>query len=99
MENDKNDVKIDWIVFESTQARNERTNKRLSIALIVSIVLLFLSNVIWLYYWAQYDYTSSYIEYFQDSEGLNNINTGSQGDVLNEPKFKNKNENTETEER
>lgn len=62
-------------------------NRRTFIALIVSIILLFLSNAIWLYAWMQYDYvseteTESYV-YTQDGNGYNNINTGRQGDVTN----------------
>lgn len=49
--------------------------------MLIAIILLFLSNLAWLYAWMQYDYVSEEISYMQDGEGLNNINTGSQGDV------------------
>jgi hypothetical protein len=66
---------VPYIVHESAQARNERTVKRLVIALIVAIVLIFASNAIWLYAWMQYDYESeeTVTEYKQDGEGLNII--------------------------
>lgn len=48
---------IPFVVFEATQSRNERTNKRLAIALIIAIALMFITNAIWLYAWMQYDYT------------------------------------------
>lgn len=99
-------VKVDWLVFESVQVRNERINKRLIIALFMSIAFLFLSNAIWLYAWLQYDYSSSdtttttTTKYSQDGQGINNINTGRQGDVLNgaeiENNDKNKDKNTNT---
>lgn len=81
---------VPYIVYESAQMRSERHIKRLVIALIISIVLIFVSNVLWLYAWSQYDYTSEEVTYSQDGEGMNNINTGSQGDVSNEPKIDNK---------
>ena len=47
---------IPYIVYESTMTRFERTIKRLVIALIIAIVLMFATNVIWLYFWNQYEY-------------------------------------------
>lgn len=64
---------VPYIVYESTTARNERTIKRLIIALLVSIVLLFASNAVWLWAWMQYDYTGTETVYQQDGEGLNII--------------------------
>lgn len=58
MEN-KGEIKsIPYIVFEGAQARNERAVKRLVIALIVTILLMFASNGIWLYCWMQFDYVA-----------------------------------------
>ena len=75
---------IPYVVYESAEARSERTIKRLIVALMVSVLLLFASNIAWLYAWNQYDYTSEDITYSQDGKGLNNINTGTQGDITNE---------------
>lgn len=75
--------KIPYIVYEASEARADRRNKRLIIALIISIVLMFASNIAWLYAWCQYDYSSQDTVYTQDGEGVNNINTGNQGDVAN----------------
>lgn len=50
---------IPFVVFENAIARMERIIKRLVIALILSVFLIFLSNVAWLYAWMQYDYSSS----------------------------------------
>ena len=47
---------VPYIVFEGTQARHERTVKRLTVALVVAIILMFLSNALWLHAWMQYDY-------------------------------------------
>jgi hypothetical protein len=81
---------VPYIVYESAQVRSERHIKRLVIALVVSVILMFTSNALWLYAWCQYDYTSEEVTYSQDGEGLNNINTGTQGDVSNEPKTNDK---------
>lgn len=54
-------VMVPYIAFEGAMARNERIVKRLIIALIIAISLMFASNGIWLYAWLQYDY--AYDEY------------------------------------
>lgn len=74
---------VPFLVYESAQARAERTVKRLIIALIMTIVLLFLSNVLWLKYINEYDMET--VSCAQDGTGLNSINFGEQGDVRYEP--------------
>lgn len=90
-EKNKDLMQIPYIVYESSQARSERTIKRLIIALIIAVVLLCGSNALWLYEWTRYDYVTTDTEsetktdttYTQDGAGINNINTGDQGDVTN----------------
>ena len=53
--------------------------KRMWIALIVLIGLLFISNMAWLIYESQFET----ISYEQDGDGLNNVNLGEQGDLIN----------------
>ena len=74
---------IPGIVFESIQARNERTVKRLILALIIITVMLFASNLAWLYVWRQYDYTSeeTKIDVMADKGNANYI--GNDGDIIN----------------
>lgn len=64
---------IPYIVYESGMARSERHIKRLIIALVICIFLIFISNAAWLYAWCQYDYSSEEITYSQDGEGMNLI--------------------------
>lgn len=68
---------VSYLAFESITARNERHTKRLIIALVISIILIFLSNALWLYAWMQYDYSSTESKttttYTQDSSGINII--------------------------
>lgn len=78
----KPEVKIDivpYIVFESAQARNERIHRRDFRIKILLIILLFITNIGWLVYESQFD---TY-DYTQDGNGINSINTGTQGDINN----------------
>lgn len=86
MEKEKTDVP--YIVYEGEMARAERRDKRQWIVIIFLIVSLLASNIWWLVYESQFD-TYTY-DYTQDGEGLNNINTGEQGDVLYGPEAENK---------
>ena len=74
---------IPYVVYESAQTKNERTVKRLVVALIIAISFIFISNAIWLWAWMQYDYVGveDTITYSQDGSRFNNINTGAQGDI------------------
>ena len=68
---------IPLVAHESDMSRMERQLKRMWIIAIITISLLALTNLAWLLYECQY----STISYQQDGEGLNNINTGTQGDI------------------
>lgn len=70
MDSEKRDsVTVPYIVYESAQARAERTQKRLIIVIVILLGLLFASNMAWLYVFQQYDYES----YEQDGDGVNII--------------------------
>jgi hypothetical protein len=49
------------------------------IALIVAVAMLFASNMGWLIYQSQFDTFS----YDQDGNGINNVNVGEQGNIIN----------------
>ena len=70
---------VPYIVHELSMARIERQVKRLWIALIVCIAMLFACNAWWLIYESQF----ATISYEQDGEGINNVNIGEQGDLIN----------------
>ena len=70
---------VPYIVHESSMARMERQIKRLWIALLVVICMLFASNAGWLIYESQFET----ITYQQGGEGINNVNYGEQGDLNN----------------
>ena len=71
---------VPYIVHESSMARMERHIKRLWIAVIVAVCLLFASNAGWLLAWTSYDYASC--EAITDDGGDANI-IGSDGDIYN----------------
>ena len=73
-------VNVPFVVYQATAARQERQIRRMWIALIVSIVLLFASNAFWLWAWMQYDYES--YEAITDNGGDANI-IGNDGDIYN----------------
>ena len=68
MENEK----IPYIVHESDMARMERTNKRLWIALILTIAIATISNGLWLYRESQFEDVVITQEVEQDNDGGDN---------------------------
>lgn len=56
------DKNVPYIVYEDTMARFERTIKRLIYIVIITIVLLFATNAVWLYEWNQYDYSDVVVD-------------------------------------
>lgn len=75
-----NIASVPYIVYESEQARSERHIKRLIIAVIVAVAMLFVSNLVWLYAWCQFDYANVTL----DSGESGNANyIGRDGDIHN----------------
>lgn len=76
------DKTVPYIVYEGSQARAERTIKRLIVALIIITILMFASNIAWLWAWSSYDYVSE--EVSVDSQDGGNANyIGHDGDINN----------------
>lgn len=69
MDDDK--TYVPYIVHEGIQVRLERTIKRLVYALILTILLLFASNAIWIWYMSGFDIET--YDYIQDGVGVNII--------------------------
>lgn len=73
---------VPYIVHEAAMARNERNVKRMIVALVTAIALLFASNALWLWAWTCYDYSSE--EVIIDSQDGGNSNyIGNDGDIVN----------------
>lgn len=71
---------VPYIVFEGTVARFERTIRRLIILVGIVVLLLFVSNALWLYEWNQYDYGTVDI---QNQDGGNANYIGANGYINN----------------
>ena len=74
---------VTYAAFEAMVTGYERHVRRLLVALLFAVVMLFLSNLAWLHFWSQFEFSDeSYSDiYTQEGEGRFNINTGEQGDV------------------
>ena len=90
MDDKINTPPVPYIVYDEEQARNERNIKRLVIALIISICLIFATNALWLYCWFQYDYVGEEtIETTETKDVLVNADNGvanyvgHNGDIVN----------------
>lgn len=76
------DEKIPYIAFEGEQARHERTVKRLVLALLVSIALLFATNMAWLWFFNSFDIITETVTQDTDMGGLNAY-VGGNGAITN----------------
>ena len=81
MDDKKEMATVPYFVHQGCLARDERIIKRIAIALVITIFLMFASNAIWLYAWMQYDYvsettTETTTNATQDCEGVNIIGNG-----------------------
>ena len=81
----KNDefLSVPYVVYESAQTRMERTNKRLTFALILAVLLIFATNTGWLIYESQFE-TVEEGEKIQIEADEGNANfIGNNGDINN----------------
>ena len=67
---------VPFCVYESMASRSERTIKRLIVALIISVLLLFATNVVWLVTDFSYTTEEQIIEANQDGYGTNLVGGG-----------------------
>ena len=84
---------VPYTVHELSMASMERHIKRLWIAVIVAVCLLFASSAIFAYAWLQYDYSSEETIYQKDGEGTNII-----GDSNEVDNYGAESDNSETQE-
>ncbi len=74
---------IPYIAFEGEMARHERTQKRLVVALVVTVVLLFVSNLAWLWLFSQYDIETEAVTLDANVGNASYIGDGSEGVITN----------------
>lgn len=65
---------IPYFAYEGSMSRCERIIKKLTLALVITILLVFASNAIWLYAWMQCDYT--------DTESTETVDVDGSGDGI-----------------
>lgn len=70
-------------MHESAEARHERMEKRLIVSIVLAVILLFVSNAIWLWAWMQFDYGTIEDTYSVDMDAGDGIATyvGEDGDI------------------
>jgi len=76
------DDKIPYIALEAEMARHERTVKRLLVALIAAVTLLFASNVAWLCFFNQFEFQTEAVM-FDTDDGGDNSYIGNDGVINN----------------
>lgn len=78
-------AEVPYIVFEAEQARAERRISRFILTIIICILLIFASNLAWLYAWMQYDYSGSESTESVMVDGKDGIANyiGNDGDITN----------------
>lgn len=69
------------IAFERMQAKDERNDHWRNIIIITLIILLVVTNAMWLVAWNQYDYVDDYTD-IQAEDGIANY-IGNDGDITN----------------
>ena len=80
MENNDNII-MSRLAFERMQSKDERNDRWRNITIIVLIVLLVVTNAMWLIAWNQYDYIDEYTEVDSGEGNINYI--GHNGDINN----------------
>lgn len=81
MENE-NDIIISRYAFERMQTKDEKNDRWRNIFILVLIILLVVTNAMWLVAWNQYDYVDDYYEVDMDSGDGGYANyVGNDGDI------------------
>lgn len=72
---------VPYVVFDDMVANYQWIIKKMVWALIVTVVLMFVSNAAWLWAWLQYDYSSTETTVESDGNSVANY-TGGDGGVI-----------------
>lgn len=81
MENTNDNIIMSRIAFERMQAKDEKNDRWRNLTIIILIVLLVVTNAMWLVAWNQYDYVDEYTEVDSGEGDINYI--GHNGDINN----------------
>lgn len=76
------DKDVPYIVYEAVTARFERIAKRLTVALVISLITLFLTNMAWLWFLNQYEFYADETVTVDGKDGNANYNYIRNGGVI-----------------
>lgn len=82
MEDKMKENAVSYYTLEAMLAREERHIRRLLILLLISVVMLFASNALWLYAWNQYDYSGQETVTVDGKDGTASY-IGNDGEIVN----------------
>ena len=74
-------LSVPYVVYSDTVSNDQWVIKKLIIALVIVVCLLFASNLAWLWAWQQYDYSSTETTLESDGNSIANY-TGGDGGVV-----------------
>lgn len=80
-------INVPYIVYEKDMEHKNTVIKIMGASIICLIIAIITIVYMFMSFINSYDYTS----YEQDGNGINNINSGTQGDVVNESDIKSQN--------
>ena len=85
MENNNDNIIMSRLAFERMQSKDEKNDRWRNITIIVLIVLLVVTNAMWLVAWNQYDYVDeeTYSVDVDANDGGNANYIGNDGDIVN----------------
>ena len=85
MENNNDNIIMSRLAFERMQSKDEKNDRWRNITIIVLIVLLVVTNAMWLVAWNQYDYVDeeTYSVDVDANDGGNANYIGNDGDIYN----------------
>ena len=82
MEHENDTITMSRIAFERMQAKDEKNGRWRNIIIVMLIILLVVTNAMWLVAWNQYDYVDDYTSIEAD-DGSNANYIGHNGDINN----------------
>ena len=85
MENNNDNIVMSRLAFERMQSKDEKNDRWRNIIIITLIILLVVTNAMWLIAWNQYDYVDeeTYSVDVDANDGGNANYIGNDGDIYN----------------
>ena len=74
---------IPYIAFEAEMARHEREKLRLIKALVIAVLIIFVSNMAWLWFFNQFDIATDTVTQGTDAGDNSYIGAGASGYITN----------------